>query len=177
MRSDKHLLLDEVTESIQKFDHFFVMRYQSLAANVANRFRNEVAKRGGDVHILRKRLLLKAAEAMGYDINGISLDGHVGLVFAAGDPVDIVKALIQFGKENNDAISLVGAHVDKQILSAEQIVTLSNLPSKPEMQAQLLATFEAPMAQTLSVMEALISSVVYCLDNKVKKESGEESSE
>ena len=28
------------------------------------------------------------------------------------------------------------------------------------------AYFEAPMAQTLAVMEALLASVVYCLDNK-----------
>ena len=36
------------------------------------------------------------------------------------------------------------------------VKTLSELPSKDEMRAQLLATLEAPLSQTLSVMEALI---------------------
>ncbi|MFA6916690.1 MAG: 50S ribosomal protein L10 [Parachlamydiales bacterium] len=174
MRQDKHLLLDEVTESLQKFDHFFVMRYGNLNANQANSFRNEVAKKGGDVHILRKRLFSKAAVTMGYSMDHIPLEGHIGLVFASGDPVEMCKALIQFGKENNDTIALVGGRVDSQVLGQDQVAVLSKLPGKAEMQAQLLATFEAPLSQTLSVMEALISSVVYCLDNKVKKEGGED---
>lgn len=174
MRSDKHFLLDEITESIDKFGAFFVMRYSSLKANTAGAFRREVLKRGGDVHVMRKRLLLKAAEEKGINLDKVALDGHVGLVFAADDPVEMCKALIQFGKENGDAVQLVGGHVEKQVFNAQQVVQFSSLPSKPEMQAQLLATFEAPLSQTLAVFEALITSVVYCLDNKVKQESGEE---
>jgi large subunit ribosomal protein L10 len=33
-----------------------------------------------------------------------------------------------------------------------------------------LAVLEAPLSQTLAVMEALLSSVVYCLDNKAKQD-------
>ncbi len=149
MRKDKHLLLDEVTDSFRSFDHFFVMRYASLNANKANDFRNEVAKRGGDVHMLRKRLLQKVAESIGFNASQISFDGHIGLVFAAGDPVEMCKMLIQFGKDNNDAVTLVGARVDNETLVAGQVITLSQLPGKAEMQAQLLATFEAPLSQTL----------------------------
>lgn len=169
MRQDKHLLLDEVTESINTFDHFFVMRYGAFTANMANGFRNEVVKRGGDVQILRKRLILKVADSAGINTGNIPFDGHLGLVFVSGDPVEMSKTIIQFGKDNNDTVTLVGACIDKQVYGPEQVITLSQLPGKAEMQAQLLGTFEAPMSQTLAVMEALLSSVVYCLDNKCKK--------
>ena len=36
--------------------------------------------------------------------------------------------------------------------------------------SSILGVLEAPMAQTLAVMEALLTSVVYCLDNKVAKQ-------
>ena len=36
-----------------------------LSANKANEFRREVAKIGGDVGVMRKRVLIKAAEAAG----------------------------------------------------------------------------------------------------------------
>lgn len=177
MRQDKHLLLDEVTESIKKYENFFVMRYKGMTANMANVFRGEVVKRGGDVHILRKRLLLKAAESIGLPVENVNLDGHVGLVFAGNDPVEMSKTLIQFGKDNNEAVTLVGARVENQMLGPQEVITLSQLPGKNDMRAQLLATFEAPMSQTLAVMEALIASVVYCLDNKCTKESGEKTAE
>ena len=45
---------------------------------------------------------------------------------------------------------------------------MSKLPSKDEMRAQFLGTLEAPMAQTLAVMDALLTSVVHCLNNKVQ---------
>jgi large subunit ribosomal protein L10 len=175
MRSDKHFLLDEVTEFIEKFDAFFVMRYTGLKANLANDFRREVLKRGGDVHMMRKRLLLKATESVGINLEGVPLDGHIGIIFASEDPVAMSKALIQFGKENNEAVQLVGGHVEKQVFDARGVVQFAALPSKPEMQAQLLGTFEAPLSQTLAVFEALVTSVVYCLDNKVKQQSEEQS--
>jgi large subunit ribosomal protein L10 len=46
---------------------------------------------------------------------------------------------------------------------------LSKLPSKPEMQAQLLGLFEAVPSQLLGVVDALLSSVANCLDNKSNK--------
>ena len=49
------------------------------------------------------------------------------------------------------------------------VESLSKLPGKDEMRAQLLAYLEAPMAQTLAVMDALLTSVVYCLENKSKQ--------
>jgi large subunit ribosomal protein L10 len=52
--------------------------------------------------------------------------------------------------------------------NAADVEIMSQLPSKDVMRAQFLGLLEAPMAQTLAVMEALISSVVYCLDNKIE---------
>ena len=54
---------------------------------------------------------------------------------------------------------------------AADVEKLSKLPGKDEMRAQLLATFEAPMAQTVAVMQSALCCVLYCLENKAKKES------
>lgn len=169
MRSDKHFLLDEVTESIDQFGSFFVMRYKGLKANLANELRRQVLKVGGDVQVLRKRLLVKAADNKGIDLHKVALDGHIGVVFASGDPVAMSKMLIQFGKENGETVTLIGGHVEQQTLNAQEVLQYAELPSKPEMRALLLGTLEAPMSQTLAVIDAILSSVVYCLDNKIKQ--------
>ena len=64
----------------------------------------------------------------------------------------------------------MGGRFEGRMYAADQMVKLSTLPSKDEMRAQLLATLEAPMAQTLAVMEAVLSSVVYCLQNKSEQQ-------
>lgn len=173
MRQDKHLLLDEIKDQIEKYDSFVVMRYLKLSANKANHFRREVRKLGGDVGVMRKRVLIKAADNAGVSLDVKALPGHIGLVYAMKDPIELTKFVMQFGEDNDKSIEVIGGRIDGQLYNAVQVNALSKLPGKNEMRAQLLGTLEAPMAQTLAVMEALLSSVVYCLDNKAKADSGE----
>lgn len=174
MRQDKQLLLDEIKGQIEHYDSFVVMSYQKLTANKANELRREVGKLGGNVGVMRKRVLIKAAEAAGVTLDVKTLPGHIGLVYAIKDPIEMTKFVIKFGEDNDKKIEVIGGRIDGQLYNASQVEVLSKLPGKDEMRAQLLSTFEAPMAQTLAVMDALLSSVVYCLDNKAKVDSGEQ---
>jgi large subunit ribosomal protein L10 len=170
MRQDKQLLLNEIKGQIENYGSFVVMRYLSLSSNKANEFRREVAKLGGSVEIMRKRVLIKAAQAAGLDLDLAALPGHIGLVYAKTDPIEMTKMVFKFSQENNQTISVVGGRFDGTLYNADDVEKLSKLPGKDEMRAQLLSVFEAPMAQTLAVMDALLASVVYCLDNKSQQE-------
>lgn len=170
MRQEKQLLLDEIEGQIKQFGSFVVMRYSSLSANKANEFRREVAKIGGTVEVMRKRVLIKAAQGAGVTLNLKELPGHIGLIYAANDPIEMTKLVFKFSQDNNKVFEVVGGRFDGVIYNGTDVEKLSTLPGKDEMRAQLLSVFEAPMAQTLAVMDALLSSVVYCLDNKCKLE-------
>lgn len=171
MRQEKQFLLDEVKEQLEKFGSFVIMRYSSLNANAANTFRREVAKIGGSVEVVRKRVLVKAAEAAGIKLDIAALPGHIGLVLASQDPLETAKVVFKFSQETDNVIEVIGGRIDGQLYTGPDVETLSKLPGKDEMRAQLLAVLEAPMAQTLAVMDALLTSVVYCLDNKSKEGS------
>lgn len=170
MRQEKQLLLNEIKGQIKEYGSFVVMRYLSLGANKANEFRREVAKMGGSVEIMRKRVLVKAAEGAGVSLNLDQLPGHIGLIYMTKDPIEITKWVFKFSQDNDKTIEVVGGRFEGVIYSGADVEKMSKLPSKDEMRAQLLSVFEAPMAQTLAVMDALLSSVVYCLDNKAKQE-------
>lgn len=169
MRQDKQLLLDEVKGRMGQYSSFVVMKYLNLTANKANSFRREVSKLGGDVQVMRKRVLIKAAESAGIPLDLKALPGHIGLVYAIKDPIEMTKLVLKFSEDNDKTIEVIGGRFDGQLYNAADVDALSKLPGKDEMRAQLLSVFEAPMAQTLAVMDALLSSVVYCLDNKAKQ--------
>lgn len=173
MRQEKQLLLDEIKEQIDRHGSFVIMRYQGLSANTANDFRRQIAKLGGNIEVVRKRILLKAAEAAGVKLDLKALPGHIGLVLAGKDPIETTKAVFRFSQDNDKTVEVIGGRFEGLIYTGEQVEALSKLPGKDEMRAQLLAVFEAPMAQTLAVMNALLTSVVYCLDNKSKQESSD----
>lgn len=168
MRPEKQLLLDEIKGHLEKHGTFVIMSYQKVTANLANRFRNEIAKQGGNVEMVRKRLLLKAADQLGLKLDLEALPGHISLVLAGKDPFETTKTVFRFSQDNDKALEVLGGRFEGQFYDGKQVEMLSKLPGKDEMRAQLLATLEAPMSQTLAVMEALLTSVVYCLDNKAK---------
>lgn len=171
MREEKKLLLNEVQDYINQSHSFVIMRYKGLTANKANEFRGSISKKGGTVEVVRKRILIKAAHAVGVEIDQKTLDGHIGLVFGGQDPLETTKFVFKFSEDTNKAIEVIGGRFEGQLYNAAEMETLSKLPGKDEMRAQLLGVLQAPMSHTLGVMDAVLSSVVYCLDNKSKQGS------
>lgn len=170
MRQEKQLLLDEIKDQIVRYKSFVITNYQGFKSNSANQLRREVAATGGNYEVVRKRVLMKAAQSAGVELDLKMLTGHVGLIFSGGDPIETAKFAIKFSKDSNNAMSVIGGRIDGRIYSGDDVEKISTLPGKDEMRAQLLGTLEAPLSQTLSVMDSILTSLIYCLENKCKQE-------
>jgi len=166
MRAEKQLLLDDIKERIAKSKAIVYTSYQKLQPNEAAHFRMNLAKTGGSLEVVKKRVLIKAAQVAGVELDDAQLQGHIAVVFADEDPVQTTKVIFQFCKENEGTLKVVGGRFEGAACSAKDVAQISELPSKDEMRSQLLGTFEAPLSQTLAVIEALLTSTLYCLENK-----------
>jgi large subunit ribosomal protein L10 len=173
MRHEKQLLLDDIKDQINQYNSFLIVRYLGFSANKANDLRRELAQLGGAYEVVRKRVLIKAAENAGITLDVNALPGHIGLVFGGKDPFEVTKSVFKFSQENEKVVEVIGGRFDGLLYNAEQVEILSKLPSKDEMRAQFLSVLEAPMSNTLAVMEALLTSVMHCLENKSQQESSE----
>jgi large subunit ribosomal protein L10 len=173
MRTEKQLLKNEVSDKIKLHGSFVIMQYAGLNANAASSFRREIGKMGGEVEIVRKRILEKVAQDMGLTFDSPTLEGHIGLVFLGQDPIETTKTVFKFSQDNNKVIQVNAARLDGTMYVGADVERLSKLPNKNEMRAQLLSIFEAPMSQTLAVMDAVLTSVPHCLENKCKLEAEE----
>lgn len=168
MRSEKQFLLDEMQDKIDAADSFILTKYEALTCSTLHDFRQDLGKAGGELEMVRKRVFSKAAEGKGITLEDEYLDGHMAIVFLGKDPIEATKVVFKYGKETGN-ITVLGGHFDGALLPATQVEALSKLPSQDVLRAQFLGLLEAPMAQTLSVMQALLTSVIYCLDNKGKE--------
>ena len=172
MRSEKQFLLDDIKEQIEKHESFVFMQYAGLDANRTSDFRRQIAEIGGNVEMVKKTVFVKAANELGIELKLEQLPGHIGVVFAGEDSVLAAKAVFELRKETKDSVNVLGGQFDGRLLNADDVETLSKLPGKDGMRAQLLGVLIAPIQQTLGAANALLTSVLYCLDNKVKKEEG-----
>lgn len=170
MRADKQIFLDEIKDIIEGTDSIVLLSYSNIEANKAADFRKQMLEAEGEFRVVPKRLFVKAASEVGIAIDKEALKGHLGIVTTTADLIGVTKTLFQFAKESEDKIEILGGHVEGKQYSSSDMKALSRLPSQDQMRAEFLALLQAPMAQTLGVMDALLKSVIYCLDNKAKKE-------
>ena len=171
MRPEKQLLLDEIKDKIASSKAMILASYKRLEPNAAAKFRSNLAKTGGGLEVVKKRVLLKAAQVAGVALDPAQLQGHIAIVFATQDPIQTTKTIYQFCQENEEVLAVIGGRFEGALCSAQDVEQISRLPNKDEMRAQFLSTLEAPLSQTLSVLEALLASVMHCLDNKSKSNS------
>lgn len=168
MRPEKQFLLDDIKDRIAQSKGFLITRYSKMNPNLASDFRMVLAQSGSDFEVVRKRILMKAAEAAGCALDENNLEGHIGVVFAESDVLQAAKAVFKFRKGNEEVLEVLSGRVEGQFYSAKDVEDLAKLPSKDEMRAQIVGLLEAVPSQLLAVMDALITSPLHCLDNKSK---------
>ncbi len=169
MRPEKQFLLDEIKDKMATAKALVFASYKKLEPNAAAGFRSNLAKTGGSLEVVRKRILIKAAQVAGVTLDKELLKGHIAVFIAEEDPVQTTKTIYQFCQQNEGVLKVLCGRFEGAICSAQDVEQISNLPSKDEMRAQFLGTLEAPLSQTLAVFEALMTSVIYCIDNKCEQ--------
>lgn len=169
MRQEKQLLLDEVKEKIEGSKGFIITSYKALTAEKNRNFRDVVAPLG-EFEVVKKRVFAKAAEAMGYKFNVKQFQGHVGVLFAKHDTTALSKATLDYSDSNDKAFEILGGVIDGALCSGEDVVAVAKLPALPELRAQFLALLASPMQETIGTLQSALTSVLYCMDEKSKKE-------
>jgi large subunit ribosomal protein L10 len=166
MRPEKQLLLDDMKQRFASSKAVVLMSYTKLEPNKAAAFRMDLAKSGGSLAIIKKRILLKAAKEAGMELDAGLLEGHIAVIFSMDDPLTTTKTIYQFCSANQEVLNILGGRFEGALCSAQDVKQISELPSREEMRAQFLTALEAPLSQTLAVIEALLTSVMHCLENK-----------
>ena len=170
MRAEKQLLLDEIIDTIKESKTFVITSYTKIDPNLDHDLRTSVRKAGGNYTVVKKRVFLKAATTLGLAIEKSWLEGHIALASCADDGIATTKVLFDFAKENKDMLKVLGGQFEGQIYDATYFKQISALPSKQELRSQFVGLLQAPMTQTVRVIDSMLSCLIYCIDNKIKKE-------
>lgn len=167
MRSEKRLLLDDLVDKLHHHPSFLVADHQGVDAAATVEFRRQMRSVKGEFEVVRKRLFLKALDRVYSPFDMNQLTGHIGVVFAADDALDVIKGAFAFSRERGVKMRFLASRFGAKNLSASQTEELSKLPSLLQMRAQLLSVFSAPSAQTVGIFNSLLASLPNCLEQKI----------
>ena len=155
MRKEKTLLLDEIKEKVDASKAMIVLKYNKLEPNASWELREALAKSGGFLEVVQKRVFMKALEMSNIEIDGSQFEGHIGAVFVGGeDSTPCIKDVFDFSKNNGDIFKMIAGMLDGKVVPGSDLEILAKLPGMNDMRATMLGLFTAPMSQLLSVMQA-----------------------
>jgi large subunit ribosomal protein L10 len=140
-----------------------VTEYRGLSVTQMTRLRRTVRDASGEYQVIKNTLVRRALKDTAYGSLERLLDGPNGWVFAYDDPVMLSKALVKFVDEN-EKLTIKGGVFEGEFMDPAKVKMLAQMPSKPELQARLLAFIQAPATQLVRLLQEPGGRVVRLLE-------------
>jgi large subunit ribosomal protein L10 len=151
-KDKKNQVVEEVTELLNGSKMTVAAAYPGTTVKAIQSLRREARDSGTVVKVVKNRLVIKAMQATAHlkDVDASALSGQLLYAFNMEDEVAPAQALAAFAKKN-PTIEFVGAiSADGNFLNAEEVKSLATLPGKNELIAQVIATLNAPLNDSLN---------------------------
>ena len=117
--------------------------YQGLSANQFAEMRRAVKEAGGQIQVVKNRLLLRALAGLGI-ASGQSLQGQTAVVWGVENEVEPLQVIKKLAKDWEKPEFRWGIY-QKRILSQQELKQLANLPSREVLEARLVGQLAAPL--------------------------------
>ena len=154
-KEEKNQFIDVLDKSIQENSNFYLADISGLSAEESSNLRRLCFKREVSLQVVKNTLLKKALEKNDsnyeelYDV----LKGNTSIMFtdAANAPAKVIK---EFRKKYDKPV-FKAAHLDASFYIGEEYLdTLSELKSKNELIAEIVALLQSPAKNVISSLQS-----------------------
>jgi len=151
-RIEKREFVAELSAVFADTSMVVVTRNDGMTVADVTNLRRKMREAGVSFKVAKNRLALLALQGTRFD--GISplMKGPTALAWSA-DPVAAAKVAVDFAK-TNDKFVLVGGALGNQVLNADGVKALSELPSLDSLRAKILGLIQAPATKVAGVLQA-----------------------
>ncbi len=160
-----------VQEKFKAAKMAIVTEYRGLTVAQMTRLRRDIRQASGEYQVIKNTLVRRALQDSVYGSLDRFLEGPIGWVFGYDeDPVTLSKALVKF-IEGNDKLTIKGGLLEGEFMDQAKVKVLAEMPSRPELQAKLLALMQAPAVQLLRLIQEPGARVVRLMETLRKGKS------
>jgi len=161
-KNKKNEVVAEITELFSTSKMTVVTKYEGTTVKALQQLRRQARENGTQVKVVKNRLVIKAAQATDAlkDVDTSALQGMLLYAFNAEDEVAPAQALANFAKKN-PTLEFVGAiSAEGKFLSADEVKTLADLPSKEVLIGSVIATLLAPVNDTVNALSGNLHALL-----------------
>jgi len=167
---DKKAIVAEVNEVAGGALSAVLADYHGVDANDMTELRAKARSEGVYLRIVRNTLARKAVEGTEFECMQEAFVGPTILAFSLEDPGAAARLLKDFAKEE-EAFEIKALAVGGELLGADQIDRLANLPTRDQALAMLAGVIQAPitkLARTFNEVPSKVTRVVAAVRDQKK---------
>jgi large subunit ribosomal protein L10 len=159
-RDEKAAVIEEVADQIRSAETIFAVDYRGLSVKDAADLRTRLVEAGATFRVVKNRLTIRAADAAGAESLKELLEGPTAFTFITegGDAAMAAKALAQYRRQT-DALAFKGGQMGGDVLSIEQIESISRLPARDVLQGQFVGVLASPLTTLVRGLAGMISGL------------------
>jgi large subunit ribosomal protein L10 len=174
-RPEKISMLNEVRTRVKDSVFVILADFTGMSQEKDFALRAKLRAVKGEFHVVRNQMFRHVVREMNVPKLEEGLNGPTALITGSGDVAETVKALKEFIKEKELPVIKMGS-LDGVFLSKEQVESLANLPSKPQLYAQLLGLLLAPARNLVTLLNQAVAQVPTVLAAVEEKKKTEQAS-
>jgi large subunit ribosomal protein L10 len=157
-RDEKAAVIDQVAEQIQESQAIFALDYRGMTVAQAAELRTKLREADASLRVVKNTLTERAADKVGAEDLKALLDGPTAFTFVRGDAALAAKALAAFRREY-ELLDFKGGTMDGGVVSADEILAISKLPSRDALNQQLVGVMAYPIGGLARTLNQLIQGL------------------
>lgn len=153
--AQKQAIVDALAEKIKSSVSGVLVDYKGINVEDDTKLRSDLRKAGVEYSVIKNTLISKACDAVGYEGLKDCLKGMTAFAISMDDQVAAAKILADYAKDHENFVLKAG-YVDGNILDAEGVKALAEIPSKEVLIGRMLGSLQSSLYSFAYVLQAII---------------------
>jgi len=167
-REQKAGLVDDLHARFKDTPFVVLTEFKGSTVAELDAFRRACDPAGAYFRVVKNTLAVRALEGTGKEILADKFRGNVGLLISGEDAIRTAK-LVKEQTKDSEKIFVKAGFFDGDILDAKAVEKVADLPTKEELQANLLGLLVQVPQQLLAVLQAPARDLLFVLNNYAAK--------
>ena len=167
-KQQKEVITKELAEKLKEAKGVVFSDFKGLTMKDLVALRKDLRAQNISLKVVKKTLINIALKNAGINISVKEMEGQIAIAVSGVDEVAVAKVISNFAKTNKN-LKVTGGVLEGALLSADQVIALSKLPSKKELLAKFVGTINAPVTNFVRVLSGNLSNLVRVLQAVAEK--------
>ena len=172
-REKKAQTIDRLQEVFSKCSVGILTDYRGLSVPEITDLRRRLKASGIEYKVVKNTLARFAAGRAGKDELASFFVGPVAIAFGYGNITEPARALAEYIGTSKASLSIKGGFLGDSLLTVEDVMTLSVLPSREVLLAKVVGGMQIPVLALLGCLTTPIRGFIGMLQARIQQLEGE----